>query len=73
MQNKTEKKSENLANLIVKLIKNEPYFKKLPVMIFSSLLSEETKQKGEALGVDAQLTKPEIGNLIRTLDGIINR
>jgi two-component system chemotaxis response regulator CheV len=27
--------------------------------------------KGEALGADAQLTKPEIGNLVETIDRLL--
>jgi len=29
------------------------------------------KKKGAALGADAQLSKPEIGNLVRIVDGLV--
>ena len=38
------------------------------MLFFSSLVNDEMKRKGEALGVDAQLSKPEIGRLVHQLD-----
>ncbi len=29
------------------------------------------KRKGEALGADGQLSKPEIGNLVRMIDDLL--
>lgn len=57
---------------LTKLIKTDSRFEGLPVVIFSSLVNEEMKRKGEALGVDAQLSKPEIGRLVRQLDVLVN-
>ncbi len=57
---------------LTKLIKSDSRFEGLPVVIFSSLVNEEMKRKGEALGVDAQLSKPEIGRLVRQLDVLVN-
>lgn len=57
---------------LAKLIKTDSRFEGLPVVIFSSLVNEEMKRKGEALGVDAQLSKPEIGKLVRQLDVLVN-
>lgn len=51
-----------------KLIKTNDKFKHLPVIIFSSLINDEMRQKGELLGADAQITKPEIGQLIDVID-----
>lgn len=53
---------------LTKRIKEDPRFEGLPVVIFSSLVNDEMKRKGEALGVDAQLSKPEIGKLVHQLD-----
>ncbi len=53
---------------LTKLIKSDSRFEGLPVVIFSSLVNDEMRRKGEALGVDAQLSKPEIGKLVRQLD-----
>ena len=56
---------------LTKLVKTDDVLKKIPVIIFSSLINEEMRRKGEQLGADAQLTKPEIGNLVRTLDDVL--
>lgn len=53
---------------LTKKIKTDERFNGLPVVIFSSLVNDEMKRKGEALGVDAQLSKPEIGKLVHQLD-----
>ena len=45
--------------------------KDIPLVIFSSLVNEEMRRKGEQLGADAQLSKPEIGNLVRIIDELL--
>jgi len=56
---------------LTKLIKTDPVLGKLPVVIFSSLINEQMYKKGEAIGADAQLTKPEIGQLVEAIDRLI--
>lgn len=56
---------------LTKLIKDDEQLKKLPVVIFSSLVNEEMKKKGESLGADAQLSKPEIGMLVAAVDRLL--
>lgn len=56
---------------LAKRIKTDPRLEGLPVVIFSSLVNDEMRRKGESLGVDAQLSKPEIGELVRQLDLLI--
>lgn len=56
---------------LTKLIKSDSELKDIPVVIFSSLVNTEMKVKGEALGADAQLSKPEIGNLVQVIDGLV--
>ncbi len=56
---------------LAKRIKEDPRFDGLPVVIFSSLVNDDMKRKGEALGVDAQLSKPEIGRLVHQLDMLL--
>lgn len=53
---------------LTKLIKEDPDTREIPVIIFSSLVNEEMKLKGQMLGADAQLSKPEIGELVREAD-----
>lgn len=56
---------------LTKLVKESKEFEHIPVVIFSSLVSPEMKKKGEALGADAQLSKPEIGMLVEEIDKLI--
>ncbi|BCN30444.1 chemotaxis protein [Anaeromicropila herbilytica] len=56
---------------LTKLIKDEPDLRHIPVVIFSSLVNDEMKRKGELLGADAQLSKPEIGQLVRAVDELV--
>ncbi|MCL2755334.1 MAG: chemotaxis protein [Oscillospiraceae bacterium] len=53
---------------LTKLIKDDKVLRKVPVILFSSLIDEPMRVKGEKLGANAQLSKPEIGNLVATLD-----
>lgn len=53
---------------LTKLIKTDSVLKDLPVVIFSSLVNEEMKAKGRLLGANAQISKPEIGILVETID-----
>ena len=57
---------------LTKLIKTDKKFSHLPVVIFSSLVNEEMRRKGEAIGADAQLSKPEIGMLVEQIDSLVN-
>ena len=57
---------------LTKLVKSDDTTADIPVIIFSSLVNDEMKKKGEALGADAQLSKPEIGNLVRIVDQLVD-
>lgn len=57
---------------LTKLVKSDDELKEIPLIIFSSLINDEMRRKGEALGANAQLTKPEIGNLVKVIDDLIN-
>lgn len=58
---------------LTKLIKDDRAFKKLPVVIFSSLITEEMRRKGKELGADEQLSKPEIAHLVSVIDDLLER
>ena len=57
---------------LTKLVKEDDTLKHIPVVIFSSLVNEEMRHKGEMLGADAQLTKPEIGKLVGAIDSLLD-
>ncbi len=58
---------------LTKLVKSDDRLKDIPVVIFSSLVNEEMRIKGESLGADAQLSKPEIGNLVKEIDKLLKK
>ena len=45
--------------------------KRLPVIIFSSLITDDLRHKGESVGAVAQLSKPEIEELIGVVDQLL--
>ncbi len=57
---------------LTKLVKSDEVLQEIPLIIFSSLVNEEMRRKGEQLGADAQLTKPEIGQLVDAIDRLID-
>lgn len=56
---------------LTRLIKEDSEMKDIPVVIFSSLVNDDMRRKGESLGADAQLSKPEIGNLVKIIDKLV--
>ncbi len=56
---------------LTKLVKTDEATARIPVVLFSSLVNDEMRRKGEALGADAQLSKPEIGNLVKIIDQLV--
>ncbi|MEG1104829.1 MAG: chemotaxis protein [Oscillospiraceae bacterium] len=53
---------------LTKLVKSDSILKEIPVILFSSLINEEMRVKGKDLGADAQISKPEIANLVTLID-----
>jgi len=53
---------------LTKLVKSDDVLRKLPVLVFSSLIDEAQRLRGENLGVSAHLSKPQIGKLVSTID-----
>ena len=56
---------------LTRLIKTDEKMKDLIVVIFSSMINDDLRRKGEQLGADAQLTKPEIGKLVAAVDELL--
>jgi two-component system, chemotaxis family, chemotaxis protein CheV len=56
---------------LTKLIKTDAELKNIPVIIFSSLINDEMRKKGDTVGADAQITKPEIGTLVDIIDKLV--
>ena len=53
---------------LTKRIKEHPLLSIIPVIIFSSLITDSLLHKGEVVGADAQISKPEITELIKLID-----
>ncbi|MGD7043497.1 chemotaxis protein [Jeotgalibacillus proteolyticus] len=51
-----------------KKVKEHPVFSKLPIIIFSSLITEDLKHKGNQVGADEQISKPQISELVQSID-----
>ena len=58
---------------LTKLVKEDSKMKRIPIIIFSSLINEEMQIKGKKLGADEQLSKPEIGHLVEVMDSLLER
>lgn len=57
---------------LTKLIKDDAVLKNIPVILFSSLIDEQMIHKCKAVGADAQFSKPQISELIKTLLKLIS-
>jgi two-component system, chemotaxis family, chemotaxis protein CheV len=56
---------------LTRRIKEHPVLRALPVVIFSSLITEDLKHKGEKVGAEDQVSKPEINELVLKIDKYI--
>ncbi|MBR1759995.1 MAG: chemotaxis protein CheV [Schwartzia sp.] len=56
---------------LLKLIRDDEELRGLPVILFSSLINEEMRNKGEMLGATGQIAKPEMNELVDFLDSIL--
>ena len=56
---------------LLRLIKDDSVLKKLPVIVFSSLITDDMRATGTALGAVGNVSKPEIANLVNILDAHI--
>ncbi|MBU1003362.1 MAG: chemotaxis protein [Proteobacteria bacterium] len=48
---------------LTRRIKETPILKDVPVLLFSSLITESLRHKGEAVGADEQIAKPDMNTL----------
>ena len=58
---------------LTKMVKDDAQFRDIPIVIFSSLITEEMRRKGKELGADEQMSKPEIGRLVSVIDQLLIR
>jgi two-component system, chemotaxis family, chemotaxis protein CheV len=57
---------------LTKRIRENQATRSVPVLLFSSLISEDNRKKGEQVGATAQLAKPELAEIVRMVDRIVS-
>lgn len=58
---------------LTRRVKEDEILYKLPVVIFSSLITDELRHKGKSVKADAQLSKPEIEELVIVIDKLLSK
>jgi two-component system chemotaxis response regulator CheV len=56
-----------------KRIKQTPELKHIPVLLYSSIVTPDNFKKGEAVGADAQISKPDLCKVVQIADDLILR
>ncbi|EEX93657.1 CheY-like receiver [Vibrio orientalis CIP 102891 = ATCC 33934] len=56
---------------LVKRLRDSEAYAELPIVMFSSLMSEDNRAKALALGANDTITKPEIGRMVAMMDKYI--
>ncbi|GAB4247263.1 chemotaxis protein CheW [Deferrisoma sp.] len=56
---------------LLRRIRADEALRRLPVVLYSSMIHEEMRRKGEALGATAQICKPDLPELLETVDRIV--
>jgi len=54
-------------------VKSDPVLKTLPFVLFSSLITDKLRHKGEAVHADAQLSKPNPAEMVQNLKEIMTK
>ena len=57
---------------LTRRIKQHPELRQLPVLLYSSIVTPDNQKKGEAVGADAQVSKPELGKVVQLADELIS-
>ncbi len=56
---------------LTKKIKEDPRLKDIPVIVFSSLVSDDNLKKCASVGADSQITKPQLPRLVQIIDELL--
>ncbi len=59
------------GHALTRRLKESRITKKLPILIFSSLITADLQHKGESVGADGQMSKPQIDELIEMVDKLL--
>ncbi len=58
---------------LIKNIKSNEALRHIPCIVFSSLISPEMSMKCKSVGADAEISKPEISDLVDLVDGFLSK
>jgi two-component system chemotaxis response regulator CheV len=58
---------------LTRKLRGTPGCSETPVLLFSSLITDDTRHKGEACGANAQIAKPELPKLVHLVDSWIQK
>lgn len=56
---------------LTRRIREDPVLRELPVILFSSLITDKLRHKGDAVGADDQISKPEVTQLAQRAKALI--
>ena len=59
------------GHALTRHIKTDPVLQKIPVVLFSSLITDALRHKGESVGADDQISKPDLPTLTRRVRSFI--
>ena len=59
------------GHALTRKIKGDPVLKQLPVVLFSSLITDTMRHRGREAGADYQISKPDLPNLTKQVRSII--
>jgi two-component system chemotaxis response regulator CheV len=57
---------------LTRRMKEHPELKRIPVLLYSSIITPDNQKKGQAVGADAQVAKPELTEVVRLADELIS-
>jgi two-component system chemotaxis response regulator CheV len=61
------------GHTLTRKIKDDAVLRRIPVILFSSLISDVVREKGRAAGADDQISKPDLSRLTACAHALIQK
>ncbi len=58
---------------LTKCVKDHQDLRRIPVILYSSLITPDNHKKGQAVGADAQISKPQLNKVVGLADELISK
>ncbi|MBI1335448.1 MAG: response regulator [Phycisphaera sp.] len=58
---------------VTRHVKDDPALRNIPVILFSSLITQDTLHKGKQVGADEQIAKPQLMQLVEIVDRWVSK